>query len=74
MATLTETPRSLQETRRMPTFHASLTFAGSDTIVADEIVITGRFRDHNELRDWIEAGTNKLMSDIEKERSENNGH
>lgn len=73
MATVADTPRSVEDTETMPTFHATLTFKGSDEIVADKIVVTGRFRDSGELRDWMEAGTRRLLEDIEQERDKASG-
>ena len=74
MAVLTKTPDSPQQAESKPTYDASITFAGSDTVIADQIVITGRFRDPIELRNWIIASTLRLVENIEKERGENNGH
>ena len=73
LATLTETPRRGEQPETMPTFHATLTFKGPDTIVAEKIVVTGRFQNPGELQDWIETGTRRLMEDIEQEQGGRSG-
>ena len=46
-----------------PTFHATVSSVEPDDIYA-EISITCQFRDVADLRDWIFAGTFRLIEDI----------
>ena len=54
----TDTPNATS-----PTFHANVSSVGADEVYA-EISITCQFRDVSDLRDWIVAGTLRLVEDI----------
>lgn len=61
---------SFEDSDKPPAYNAELTFEGLDSIVADGIVVTGRFRDAKELGDYIVASTIHLMGEIEKEQDD----
>ena len=69
MVTQTKSP-NFELADPKPTFNADVTIDGTDSLVANEIVVTGRFRDSKELEDWIAAATHQLVNDIDNERGE----
>lgn len=69
MATQTERFLKFEDSDKPPHYHADVTFEGMESIVANEIIVTGRFRDAKELGDYIVASTIRLMGDIDKEQS-----